>query len=75
MGVILINQKKSGEDLGRFYRVDFTRYPSNHFSGCRLNGRIITVFLGIATFFQFKPETAFRLGKQRKPVRDNLMFI
>jgi hypothetical protein len=39
--VILINQK-SGEhpekNLGGFYRVDFTRYPSNHFAGCRLNG-------------------------------------
>jgi hypothetical protein len=33
------------------------------------------VFSGIATFFQFKPETAFRLGKQKRFVRDNLMFI
>ena len=33
--------KKSGWILqGRFYRVDFTGYPSNHFSGCRLNGRL-----------------------------------
>ena len=31
LGVILINQKKM--------RVDFKRYPSNHFSGCRLNMR------------------------------------
>ena len=25
------------KNLDSFYRVDFTRYPSNHFSGCRLN--------------------------------------
>ena len=26
--------------LGRFYRVDFTGYPSNQFSRYRLNGRL-----------------------------------
>ena len=26
--------------LGKFYRVDFTGYPSNRFSGYRLNGRV-----------------------------------
>ena len=44
LGFILINQKKirraPWKNLGRFYRVDFTGYPSNHFSGCRLNGRL-----------------------------------
>ena len=28
------------KNLGRFYRVDFTGYPSNQFSGYRLNGQI-----------------------------------
>ena len=30
----------------RFYRVDFTGYPSNHFSGCRLNEQLISFILG-----------------------------
>ena len=39
--------KKSGYILqGIFYRVYFTGYPSNHFSGCRLNGRIIYFAIG-----------------------------
>ena len=42
LDVILINQKKirraPWNNLGRLYRVDFTGYPSTHFSGCRLNG-------------------------------------
>ena len=33
------------KNLGRFYRVDFTGYPSNQFSGYRLNGRVIKVWL------------------------------
>ena len=28
------------KNLGRFYRVDFTGYPSNQLSGYRLNGRV-----------------------------------
>ena len=31
-------QIKSNKQI--FYRVNFTGYPSNHFSGCRLNGRL-----------------------------------
>ena len=46
LSVILINQKKirraPWKNLGRFYRVDFTGYPSNHFSGCRLKGRCLS---------------------------------
>ena len=41
MGVLLINQKKSGEHPEKIW-VDFTGYPSNHFSGCRLNGQILS---------------------------------
>ena len=45
LDLILINQKKirraAWKNLSRFYRVDFTGYPSNHFSGCRLNGRLL----------------------------------
>ena len=29
------------KNLDSFYRVDFTRYPSNHFSGCRLNSHLV----------------------------------
>ena len=45
LGVILINQKKirraPWKNLGRFYRVDFTGYPSNQFSSeYRLNRQL-----------------------------------
>ena len=28
------------------YRVDLTGYPSNHFTACRLNGRVSPVYAG-----------------------------
>ena len=31
-------------NLGRFYWVDFTGYPANHFLGCRINGECPTPF-------------------------------
>ena len=39
LGVILINQKKNQVSTLTKIWVDFTGSPSNHFSGCRLNGR------------------------------------
>ena len=40
-----INQKKIRraplKNLGRIYRVDYTEYPSNHVSGCRLHRRLL----------------------------------
>ena len=47
LGVVLIDQKKCEhpeKTLAWFYRVDFTGYPSNHFSGCRLNRRMYLWF-------------------------------
>jgi hypothetical protein len=39
------------KNLGRSYRVDFTGYPSNQFSGYRLNGRVTNIMANLSALF------------------------